>query len=110
MNIFKTVGILLLLVSSSCFSGELVKNSTIIDIGSSSDGLTDNFYIRTSGGVGPCAGSSIVFKRTAAMSAEFFNRLYSTALMAYTTNAKKVRIYNPADDSCRAATYIQVTK
>lgn len=110
MNIFKTVGILLVLVSSQCFSAELIKNATIVEIGTSSNGVTDNFYILTSGGTGPCLNKSILFKRESAPSAEFFNRLYSTALMAYSTNAKRVRVYNPGVDNCSAATYIQVTK
>ncbi len=110
MNILKTVGLLLLLVSSNSFAGELVKNAEIDSIGSSSDGLTDNFYIRIKGGEGVCANSNIFFKRTATMSPEFFNRLYSTALAAYTTNAKNVRVYNPANDQCNTATFIQMTK
>ena len=109
-KLFKPVGVLLLLLSNNCFSAELIKNAQIVEIGSSNDGLTDNFYIKTVGGTGPCVNQSIVFKRASAPSAEFFNRLYATALMAYSTNAKNVRIYNPGVDNCRAATYIQITK
>ncbi|NQZ12205.1 MAG: hypothetical protein HRT35_34065 [Algicola sp.] len=109
-KLLKPVGVLLLLLSNNGFAGELVKNAQIVEIGSSSDGVTDNFYIVTTGGEGLCVNKAIIFKRTATSSPEFFNRLYTTALTAYTTNAKKVRIYNTTDDSCGAATYIQINK
>ncbi|MET1257574.1 DUF5992 family protein [Aliikangiella maris] len=110
MKIYKSLGILLLLTSGNCFSGELVKDAEITRIGNSSDGKTDNFFITVSGGSGPCTNQHIIFPRSKAPSAEFFNRLYSTALLAYSTGSKKVRIYNPTDDNCREATYIDLIK
>jgi len=110
MKFYKSLSILLLLASSNCFSGELIKDAEITRIGTSSDGVSDNFFITLSGGVGSCAGMNIVFPRSKAPSAEFFNRLYSTALFAYSTGAKKVRVYNPTDNNCKMATYIDIIK
>jgi len=110
VNIFKITGISLLLFIGSASSGELVKDTQIVRIGNSTDGVTDNFFVTISGGVGPCANNNIIFRRIDAPSDDYFNRLYSTALFAYSTGSQKVRIYNPASNSCGAATYIDLTK
>ena len=110
MNIFKVMGISLLLFISSVSAGELVKESQIIRIGNSSDGVKDDFFITMSGGVGPCADTHIIFRRADAPSDGFFNRLYSTALLAYSTGSKKVRVASSSGDSCITATYIELLK
>lgn len=110
MNIFKVMGIPLLLFVSSVSAGELVKESQITRVGNSSDGTTDNFFITVSGGVGPCANKHIIFRRVDAPSDGFYNRLYSTALLAYSTDSKKVRVVNPSSNSCTTATYMDLTK
>ncbi|MET1256395.1 DUF5992 family protein [Aliikangiella maris] len=110
MKKYKILSLLLLLASGNCFSGELVKNAEITRVGTSSDGVTDNIFITVSGGSGPCANMNIIFLRENAPSAEFFNRLYSTALFAFSTGSKKVRVYNPTSDSCTTATYIDLMK
>lgn len=98
------------LFSCSAYSGELVKDAEIIRIGNSSDGMSDNFFITLSEGTGPCANKNVIFPASKSPSEGFHNRLYSTAMLAYTTGSKKVRIFNPVDDSCTAATYIDISK
>jgi hypothetical protein len=107
MNKFKVLGISLLLFVSSASAVELVKESQIIRIGTSSDGVTDDFFITMSDGVGPCANKHIIFRRADVPSDGFFNRLYSTALLAYSTGSKEVRV---AGSSCSTATYIDLIK
>ena len=108
---YKVLGFILLLLSGFCSSGELVKNAEITRIGSSSDGTTDNFFITVSSNDnGPCANGHITFPRDQAPSDGFFNRLYSTALMAYAAGSKNIRVVNVGSSSCSGATYIEVAK
>jgi hypothetical protein len=108
MKIFKVLAIAATLITSNAFAVELVANTKITRIGTSTNGVTDNFFIRTEGGTGPCAGKSIIFKRADAPSEGFYERLYSTALAAYTSGQTNVRVVNPNGDDCGAATYIDM--
>ncbi|AQS38160.1 hypothetical protein Sps_03013 [Shewanella psychrophila] len=47
-------------LSSYAVSGELVRGATITEIASSAANQ-DVFYLRISGGTGPCAGKSLLF-------------------------------------------------
>lgn len=90
-------------------AGELVTEAEIVRIGSSSNGVNDDFFITVSGGTGSCVNTNIVFYRSNAPSDAFFNRLYSTALLAYSTGSKRVRIHG-ITASCTSATYIDLRK
>ena len=108
MRTFKVLAIAATLITSNAFAVELIANTKITHIGTSTNGVSDNFFIHTVGDTGPCVGKSIIFKRSSAPSDGFYERLYSTALTAYTTGQTNVRVVNPHSDDCTAASYIDM--
>lgn len=106
---FKYILMILVFICVPSLAGELVKDTQIIRIGTSSNGVSDDFFITTSGGVGVCANKHIIFKFSNAPSDGFFNRLYSTALVAYSAGEKNVRVVG-LDDACTSGSYIDLIK
>ena len=98
----------LLLNPHATHAGELVTNAKIIRLASSSNGVSDDFFIEVEGGVGPCANGPIVFPRSLSPSDGFFNRMFAIALTAYTTQSLKVRAYTPVGNDCSAARFIEI--
>lgn len=98
-----------LVLSFNSFAGEIVKDTEITRIGSSSKGVTDDFFITVSRGTGSCAGGHIVFRRADAPSDAFFDRLYALAMLAFANKSQKVRVVSP-NDSCNTATYLEVSR
>ena len=96
----------LFIFSSVAFAGELVKGATILEVASSASN-EDVFYIRLSGGTGPCANSSVIFPAVKSQSKDSHNQAFSIALAAV-TSARKVRIHNYENDSCYGANFISI--
>jgi hypothetical protein len=69
----------------------------------------EKFNIWVSGGTGPCVNRQIVFPRSAAASAEIYNRAYSAALTAFASGSK-ISIYDYDGASCSNAAYIKLQK
>ena len=82
--------IVISLSSSFLNAGDVINKAVISRIATSSDGWSDNFLLQFSEGTGIC-NNSVTFRRDKAINQEAFNRLYSTALMAF-ASGKKVRI------------------
>lgn len=97
------------ILSSLASAGDLVKGAEITMIGNTTNG-GDDFFIKVSGGTGPCVGQNLVFPVDAAASKEQHARAYSLALTAFTTGSKKIRAYNFNGGSCRSASYIEMSK
>ncbi len=94
-------------------AGNLAINTSIEAISSSSDGSSDNFYLKLTGGSGDCVSGSrfVVFPRDLAPSDDAFNRMYSLAMMAFATKSNKVRIFTSSTEtSCGRATFIEITQ
>lgn len=97
-----------LLLSSTSFASDLVHSAKIHRLASSTDALTDNFYIQVTGGTGPCANGGMTFERSAAPSDGFFNRMFAIAMLAYSTGSTKVRVYTASGTNCDHATFIEI--
>lgn len=98
----------LLMFSTQIFAGELIKDAVITKIGTSSDGVSDDFFIYVSAGTGICAESrAIIFPRALAPSEAAFNRMYSTALTAFSTK-KRIRAVSMSSNSCTLGSYIDI--
>lgn len=100
--------IAVLLVPAYASAGNLVYDAKIVRLASSSDGITDDFFIEVSGGGGPCANTGIVFPRVLSPSDGYFNRMFAIALAAYTTGSVRVRVYTPSGSDCGTARFIEI--
>lgn len=87
-------------------AGELVRGATIIEVASSSNN-NDVFYVKLSGGTGPCANGSVLFPAAKSQSKESYNQAFSIALTAV-TSGKKIRIHNYENDTCTGANFIGI--
>jgi hypothetical protein len=104
---FKRILLLsLLMCSNSGISGELVSGATIYEVASSSSNK-DVFYIKLSGGTGPCANKSVEFPSSKSQSKESYNQAFSIALAAL-SSGKKIRVHNYEDASCLGANFIGI--
>ncbi|MGR6871042.1 DUF5992 family protein [Pseudomonas sp. HK3] len=116
--------IVILIISLACLNanaGDLVNHAEIIAVSTSNDGRSDNFYLKLSGGVGDCAENNnkgwVIFpgvntseNPTDIPNEASWNRLYSTALMAFAAG-KLVRIYSYDNTgNCAKASFIEVYK
>ncbi len=110
MSKVKMISLSLIFICCNGFAGELANNAEITRIGTSSNGVTDDFFITLSGGTGPCTNRHVIFPASKSPSEGFYDRLYATALLAYSNGSKKVRVVNPTDDNCNTATYIELSK
>lgn len=99
---------ILLCIAGAAQSADLVVNAQIVRIASSSNGVSDDFFVEVSGGSGPCANGSIVFPRSLAPTEAFFSRMFAIALTAYATENQNVRVYAPSSNVCSAAKFIQI--
>lgn len=97
-----------LLAPAYALAGNLVYDAKIVRLASSSDGISDDFFIEVSGGGGPCANTGIVFPRSLSPSDGYFNRMFAIALTAYTTGSVRVRVYTPSGDDCETARFIEI--
>ncbi len=109
---FKNIlAISLIFFSSVCFSGELIRNATILEVASNGSN-TKNFAVLVSGGTGISATERtrwVYFPELSAPSLASYNQSFSLAVTALTTD-KKVRIHNYSSDSCEGANFISVNK
>ncbi|KAF7763155.1 hypothetical protein PUND_b0495 [Pseudoalteromonas undina] len=96
-----------LIVSTPVFCGELVRGATVTEVASSSSNM-DVFYLKLSGGTGPCANSSVIFPAIKSQSKESYNQAFSIALAAV-SSGKKIRVHNYEDDSCHGANFIGIS-
>lgn len=121
MRLNAFLSVFLLLHSASLFAGGgyLVQNGVINRV-EPNWGSQDGFVVKVTGGSGPCAAQSIVFPLASALvdgnSDAAHQRLYATALTAFTTGYK-VDIYNNVDGSntgdptiCHRANYIYLKR
>lgn len=95
----------------SVSSGELTKGATVLEVAANPSNAK-TFAILILGGAGVCAGNPsrwIIFPESKAPSPASYNKAFSIALTALSTN-KTVRIHNFDDDSCRGAGFISVSK
>jgi hypothetical protein len=97
---------LAILTPSLSNAGELVKGATILEV-ASSNGNQDVFWVRFSGGTGPCANASVDFPASKSQSKESYNQSFSIALSAAATGSK-IRVHNYEDDNCQGANFISV--
>jgi len=95
-----------ILISSISNAGELVKGATVLEVASSNSNR-DVFWVRISGGVGPCANISVDFPANKSQSKESYNQSFSIALAAATTG-KKIRVHNYEDNNCQGANFISI--
>ncbi|MDQ3024696.1 MAG: DUF5992 family protein [bacterium] len=92
----------------SCWSGELLRDGTVVEVANSYGGNAD-FAIRVTGGTGVCATTLwIVFPESKAVSPNSYKQAISTALLAFSAK-KKVRLHNFEDNSCYAANFISIS-
>ena len=108
MKRLKLLGFFLLLAGTA-HAGYLVQGATITEVANTGSNQA-KFTIRTTGGTGPCVGSTyIFFPASAAVDESSFSRAYAAALIALTTGMK-VDILNYSSDSCDGAAFIGVKK
>ncbi|MFL0798923.1 MAG: DUF5992 family protein [Agarilytica sp.] len=106
MNKF-ILSLTLFLTALNSLAGELIKDATISTVGNTSSGGPD-FFVRVTGGVGPCSDSLIKFPESEKASEDSYKLAMTIALAAF--NAKnKVRIHNFTSDSCSGASFISVS-
>jgi len=100
--------VLLVLFSGKAVAGNLIENAVITKIASSSNGVSDDFFVAFSTGTGVCAATKyVVFPRSLAPSDHAFSRMYSTALAAFAAK-KKVRVFAHNSDECNKASFIEI--
>ena len=100
--------VLLTVFSGRAIAGNLIENAVITKIASSSNGVSDDFFIAFSTGTGVCAATKyVVFPRSLAPSDHAFNRMYSTALAAFTAK-KRIRVFAYNSDECNKASFIEI--
>ncbi len=98
-------------LSNLVSADNLVSGVKITTIGNTPDG-SKSFFVRTSGGTGPCAnGTVIVFPLSLSADEATHNRAFSIALAAYTTKSQTVKIsaLSSGDTNCRRAAYIDLS-
>ncbi|MGH1487639.1 MAG: DUF5992 family protein [Cellvibrionaceae bacterium] len=108
-NLYLLLTFLALSISTS--ADNLASGVKITMIGNTPDG-SKSFFIRTSGGSGPCTnGTVIVFPLSLSQDEATHNRAFSLALTAYTTGSTKVKIstFTNGDSNCRRAAYIDLS-
>lgn len=86
----------------------LSQNSKITSVGAVHNN-EDKFYVKVTGGTGPCANSSIFFPVAAFPSQEAQGRAYAAALTALSAE-HTVEIYSYIDSTCNNANFILITK
>lgn len=99
------------LVGNIAVADTLISGGQITKIGNTPDG-TDGFFVRTSGGTGPCInGVVVVFPASLAANEAIYNRAYTLAITAYTTGNQNVKISSltTGDVNCRHANYIDLS-
>ncbi|MCG7547476.1 DUF5992 family protein [Pseudoalteromonas sp. Of7M-16] len=87
-------------------AGELVRDAVITEVASTSSNK-DVFYVKLSGGTGPCANGSVEFPANKSQSEQSYNQAFSIALAA-SMSGKKVRIHNYSNNECSQANFIGV--
>ena len=103
-----------LILASSVYSGELVRNTIIKEVANTNSGGKD-FAILISGGTWTTTSTTchvnkaITFPRAAFGSDQTYNQAFTIALTAMTTG-QTVRIHNFNNDSCHEANFISVSK
>lgn len=97
---------LLITYTGSVTAGELVRGGKLIEVASTSSNQ-NVFWVRVSGGVGPCADRGVTFPVIAAQSEAAFNRQFSIALAAL-AGGNEVRIHNYSSDECGGANFISI--
>ncbi|KID57772.1 hypothetical protein JF50_09975 [Pseudoalteromonas luteoviolacea] len=93
--------------SFNAISGELVRGAKITEI-ANTGANKDNFYVKVSGGTGPCANGQIEFFANTAPSSSSYDQAFSIALSAAMSKAT-VRIYNYDNDTCHGAQFISIS-
>ncbi|AOT07666.1 DUF5992 family protein [Pseudoalteromonas luteoviolacea] len=93
--------------SFNAVSGELVRGAKITEI-ANTGANKDNFYVKVTGGTGPCANGHIEFYANAAPSQSSYDQAFSIALAAAMSKAS-VRIYNYNNDTCHGAQFISIS-
>lgn len=114
---YKIIALITFLICLNANSGNLIDNAEITAVSTSSDARSDNFFLRLSGGTGVCEtqdwvvfpGISTVDNPTDIPNEAVWNRLYSTALMAFAAG-KKIRVYSYSSSDCSKASFIEVYK
>jgi len=101
--------LLVFIIPTLSSAGTVATGATISSIGTATDGWSDNFYLRLSGGEGVCSNQTVIFKRERAINQDAFNRLYSMALTAF-ASSKIVKIYSYGNDNCSEVTFIEAYK
>ncbi|MET1257498.1 DUF5992 family protein [Aliikangiella maris] len=96
-------------ISSNVIAGTYVIVDATIEAVGNTSGNKANFYVRTTGGAGPCVGQQITFPEADASNPNAHQRAYSAALMAL-SSGMKVKIHNYFSDSCDRASFIEVIK
>ncbi len=108
----KWLGVILCLgFSLYCRADDLVSRAKITVLGNTPDG-SQSFFVRTSGGFGPCVdGVVIVFPLSLSPDEGAHNRAFSLALTAYTAGKSvKIATLSNGDTNCRRAAYIDLSE
>jgi hypothetical protein len=101
--------IFLMIFPIAGFSGELVRNTTILEVTNTFNNGPD-FAIRIEGGTGVCSTTSwLIFPESKKQSADSYKQAFSIALAALTTG-HKVRVHNFSNNLCSEANFISITK
>lgn len=111
---FKKLFYTTLLTTSLCsFSGELIREATVIEVANTNNNGAD-FAIRLQGGSGPCVSATetpttITFPESKKQSDDSYQQAFSIALAAV-ASGMKVRVHNFEDDSCAGANFISISR
>jgi len=100
----------LLLASTNCLGGELVKGAEIIGINTPEDIKDISIIVTVKGGEGVCAGKEIRFPLIKMRADLYFNVIRDTIYAGF-ANSAKVTIGNfKGKQDCKEATYIKLSK
>jgi len=110
MIVSKLLLFILLIVSTSVLSGELVRNAKVSRLANIASNV-DKFHVDLAGGTGPCAGTVVQFKvqDQPGNSIEALNRAVTLASMAFSMDLY-VQIHNYTNDNCSGASFIRISK
>jgi hypothetical protein len=96
-----------LAATGSAVAGDLVTGGRVVRIANTGNNL-NVFSVEVAGGSqNLCSNVWITFPATAAPDADTYKRAYAAALVALTTGVL-VRVYNYQNNSCDAASYIEL--
>ena len=99
----------LAVLATDAYSGELIRNATVVEVASNYSGGAE-FTIKLSGGNGLCENAPwIIFPEAEAGSTTSHKHAIAISLLAFSTG-QKVRIHSFDSDSCFKADFIAISK